>query len=78
MFYYKHRGLVYFNGLQFMSGNVIVNAFSIIYKLQARDDFRQTSNIKRTKLQTWNNSHLVSQLSLPNPFNPGVKSRMKM
>ena len=40
--------------------------------------YRQTSNIRRTKSQNLNVSLLVSQLSLPNPLKPGVKSRMKI
>ena len=40
--------------------------------------YRQTSNISSTKSQNLNVSHLVLQLSLPNPLKPGVKSRMKM
>ena len=38
----------------------------------------QVSNISRTKTQNLNDSHLVLQLSLPNPLKLGVKSRMKM
>ena len=38
----------------------------------------QTSNIRRTKSQNWNDSHLVLELSLPNPLKPCVKSRLKM
>ena len=40
--------------------------------------YRKISNIRRTKSQNLNESRLVLQLSLPNPLNPGVKSRMKM
>ena len=40
--------------------------------------YRKISNIRRTKSQNLNDSHLVLQLSLPNPIKPGVKSRMKM
>ena len=36
------------------------------------------SNISRTQSQNLNDSHLVVQLSLPNPLKPAVKSRMKM
>ena len=36
------------------------------------------SDISCTKSQNLNVSHLVLQLSLPNPFKPGVNSRMKM
>ena len=39
---------------------------------------RQTSSLKCTKSKNLNVSHLVLQLSLPNPLKPGVKSRMKM
>ena len=39
---------------------------------------RKTSCISRPKSQNLNVSHLVLQLSLPNPMKPGVKSRMKM
>ena len=40
--------------------------------------YRQTSNISRTKSQNWIASHLILQLSLPNPLKPRVTSRMKM
>ena len=36
------------------------------------------SNISHTKYHNLNVSHLILQLSLPNPLKPGVKSRMKM
>ena len=39
---------------------------------------RQTADICRTKSQNLNVSRLVLRLTLPNPLNPGVKSRMKM
>ena len=38
----------------------------------------QTSNIKHTKSQNLNVSHLILQLSFSNLLQPGVKSRMKM
>ena len=38
----------------------------------------QTCNIRHTKSQHLNASHLVLWLSLPNPLKPGVKWRMKM
>ena len=41
-------------------------------------NYRKVSNIRRTKSQNWNDSHLVLKSSLPNPLKPGVKSRMKM
>ena len=40
--------------------------------------YRKISNIRRTKSQNLNDSHLVLKSSLPNPLKPGVKSRMKM
>ena len=40
--------------------------------------YRKVSNIRRTKSQYSNDSHLVLQSSLPNPLKPGVKLRMKM
>ena len=42
------------------------------------EKYRKISNTRRTKSQNINDSRLVLQLSLPNPFKPGVKSRMKM
>ena len=46
--------------------------------LQMNDTYHQTANIRCTKSQNLNVSHLVLQLSLPNPLKAGVKSRMKM
>ena len=40
--------------------------------------YRQFSNISCTQSQNVNVSHLVLQLSLPNPLKPCVKLRMKM
>ena len=40
--------------------------------------YRKISNIRRTKSQNFNDSHLVLKSPLPNPLKPGVKSRMKM
>ena len=39
---------------------------------------RKISCIGRTKSQNLNVSHIVLQLSLPNPLKPGVKSNMKL
>ena len=39
---------------------------------------RKVSNIRHTRSQNWNDSHLVLKSPLPNPLKPGVKSRMKM
>ena len=41
-------------------------------------DYRQVSNIKRTKSQHLRNHRTVLWLSFPNPLKPDVKSRMKM
>ena len=41
-------------------------------------EYRKISNIRRTKFQNLNDSHLVLKSSLPNPLKPGVQSRMKM
>ena len=35
--------------------------------------YRKTSSVSRTKSQNVNVTHLVLQLSLPNPLKPGVK-----
>ena len=40
--------------------------------------YSKISNIRRTKSQNLNDSHLVLKSSLYNPLKPGVKSRMKM
>ena len=41
-------------------------------------EYREISNIRRTKTQNLNNCRLVLRLSRPNIVNPGVKARMKM
>ena len=41
-------------------------------------NYRKISNIRHTKFQNLNDSHLVLKSSLPNPLKPGVKLRMKM
>ena len=41
-------------------------------------NYRQVSNIRRTKSQHLKDSRTVLWLSLPNPLKPNVKSRMKM
>ena len=40
--------------------------------------YRQTANIKQTKSQKLDVSRPVLQLSLSNPLEPGVKSKMKI
>ena len=45
---------------------------------QHKGEYRKISNISRTKSPNLNVSRLVLQLSLLNPLNTGVKSRMKM
>ena len=49
-----------------------------ITSLRTINNYRKTSSISRTKSQNLNVSHIVLQLSLPNPLKPGVKSSMKM
>ena len=51
-----------------------INAGSLTFKQLVM--YRKISNIKPTKSQNSNDSHLVLQSSLPNPLKPGVKSRM--
>ena len=41
-------------------------------------DYRQVSNIRCTKSQNLNDSHILLKSYLANPLKPGVKSRMKM
>ena len=41
-------------------------------------DYRHFSNLRCTQSQNINVSHIVWQLSLPNPLKPGVKLRVKM
>ena len=45
---------------------------------QPQKQYRQVSNIRRTKSQHSKDSPTVLQLSLQNPLKPYVKSRMKM
>ena len=40
--------------------------------------YRKIYNVRRIKFQSLADSRLVLTLSYPNPFNPGVKPRMKM
>ena len=49
-----------------------------IYIYKALYMCRQTSDIWSTKSQILKDSHLVLQLSLPNPLKPDVTSEMKM
>ena len=42
------------------------------------ENYRQVSNIRRTKYQHLKDSRTVLRLSLPIPLKPDVKSRMKM
>ena len=48
------------------------------YILVFQETVTYCHNIRCTKSQNLNVSHLILQLSLPNPLRPGVKSRMKM
>ena len=49
-----------------------------LFSYYMKQIYRKTSSISHTKSQSLNVSHLVLQLSLPNPLKPGVKSSMKM
>ena len=61
------------------SSQITVATEPIIWSTQSdnyfmiTDNYRQISNISRTKSQHLNVSSLVLQLSLPNPLKPGVK-----
>ena len=41
-------------------------------------NYRQTSDVTRTKSQNLNVSRLILQLSLPSPLNLSVESKMKL
>ena len=43
-----------------------------------KNTYSKISNISHTQSPNINVSHLVLQLSVPNPLKPGVKLRMKM
>ena len=51
---------------------------SIWWRHHVMSKYRQTSCISCTESQHLNVSRLALQLSLPNPWKPGVKSRMRM
>ena len=57
---------------------MIIFGLSNIYFKCWHLTYRQTSNVRPTKSQNLNVSRFVLQWSLPNPFKPGVMSRMKM
>ena len=61
----------------FISWDILHN---LIYtgKSDEKNTYHKTSSIRRTKFQNLNVSHLVLQLSLPNPLKQGVKKIMKM
>ena len=57
------------------------SSFWLVYEeepLSHSRTYRQTFNIRTTNSKNLNVSGLVLQLSLPSPFTPYVKSRMKM
>ena len=69
---------VYFNKT-FMESACYRNATTILVQnMWAKLEYRQFSNISCTQSQNTIVSHLVLQLSLPNPLKPCVKLRMKM
>ena len=49
-----------------------------MFKGLVENKYCKISNISRTQNQNLNDSRLIMQLPLPNPFKPGVQSRMKM
>ena len=51
---------------------------SILTPMSHYYEYRQVSDISRTKSQHLNDSRTVLRLSLSNPLKPDVKSRMKM
>ena len=50
----------------------------ITVQIDKIDIYCQTTSIRHTKSKNLNVSHLVLQLSLPNPLKPGGKLRMKI
>ena len=46
--------------------------------LRVDDNYRKSSNIRRTQSRNLHVSHLALQLSLPNPLKADVKSRIKI
>ena len=48
------------------------------FKYHSALNYRQVSNIRRTKSQHLKDSHSVLRLSFPNPLKPDDKSRMKI
>ena len=59
---------------RYTAGTVMTNIGFSVYTEQ----YRQVSNIIRTKSQQSQDSHTVLRLSLPNPLKSDIKSRMKM
>ena len=68
--------------LKFLYG--MMDQFSLLYHISHADsklilvtycnkDYRKISNIRCNEFQNLNVSHLILQLSLPNPLKPGVK-----
>ena len=59
-------------------GHIIYTTSRKPIRLISIHNYRQVSNIRRTKSQHSKDSRTVLRLSLPNPLKPDVKSRMKM
>ena len=55
-----------------------VNSTLTLVQFQWKYNYHQTLNIRCTKSQNLNVSHLILQLSFPNALKPGAKLRMKM
>ena len=76
MFFIQRRNL---RALRFKSSYTFLKRPPVhIVRLEPGQHYHQTSNIRCTKSQNLNVPRLILQLSLPNPWKPGVKSRMKM
>ena len=58
--------------------HTILDECTAIHVTNQKYIYRKTTSERHNKSQNLNVSHLVLQLSLPNPLKPDVKSRMKM
>ena len=64
-----------------LTNRSVIGDFCVLFDVSPNNllsKYRKVSNIRRTKSQNWNDSHLVLKSSLPNPLKLGVKSRIKM
>ena len=56
----------------------VLNSQKTPHTSPSQASYRKTSSINGNKSQNLNVFHLFMQLSLPNPLEPGAKSRVKM